>query len=242
MADLCFRYAGWEPPTRPPARRDFRAALQGDGIALIAEFKRGSPSRGPLAENADPAPTTRRYQEAGAAALSVLTESNFFGGQLADLVAARRASSLPALRKDFIIHPCQLVESSGREGPDAVLLIAAALTEGELRSLVELARILGQAPLVEVHDEAELDAALASGADLIGINNRDLRTFEVSLETTLRLRPRIPPGVTVVSESGIRSRGDVLRLVEAGVDAMLVGEALMTASDPASAIKALLGD
>jgi len=240
-AALRERHAGWEPPMAPPARRDFRKALRGSGIALIAEFKRRSPSRGELRAEADPAQVARCYQQAGAAALSVLTDSRFFGGTLADLWAARAATGLPVLRKDFLLEPCQLAESAGAEGPDAVLLIAAALRGEQLRSLRGLAQDCGQDALVEVHDEAELEAALESGADIIGINNRDLGTFEVSLETTLRLRPRIPSGLLVVSESGVYTRDDVRRLAEAGVDAVLVGEALMTAADPGAKLRELLG-
>lgn len=236
------RFSGWQPPAEPPARRDFPGALRGRGISLIAEFKRRSPSRGPLAEGADPARAARVYEEAGASALSVLTDGEFFGGSLSDLGAARSAAGLPTLRKDFIIDACQIAESAGPEGPDAVLLIAAALGEEQLRSLRELGERCGQAALVEVHDARELDRALASGARLVGINNRDLRTFEVSLETTLRLRPRVPAGTLVVAESGIGTRADVVRLREAGVDAMLVGEALMTAGDPAAKIRELLGE
>jgi indole-3-glycerol phosphate synthase len=236
------RYAQWRPPAAPPARRDLRAALSGPGIALIAEFKRRSPSKGELRANADPAQRARAYEGAGAAALSVLTDRGFFAGELEDLVAARSVVRLPTVRKDFLLEECQIAESAGPEGPDAVLLIAAALAGDQLRSLRQLAERCGQAALVEVHDQAELDQALESGAELIGINNRDLRTFEASLETTLRLRRRIPEGVVVVSESGIHSRDDVRRLGEAGVDAILVGEALMTADDPTAKIRELLGE
>jgi indole-3-glycerol phosphate synthase len=178
---------------------------------------------------------------AGATALSVLTDARFFGGTLEDLRAARAEVALPTLRKDFILDAAQLAESSGAEGPDCVLLIAAALRDSQLRSLRELARACGQEALVEVHDEAELDRALESGAEIIGINNRDLRTFAVSLDISLQLRPRVPAGIPVVAESGIRTADDVRRLAEAGVDAMLVGEALMTAADPAAKIAELLG-
>jgi indole-3-glycerol phosphate synthase len=237
------RFADWWPPTAPPQRRDFRAALQKSPgeIALIAEFKRRSPSKGELGVGRDPAEMARAYERAGAAAMSVLCDQQFFGGRLEDLLAARNAMGIPALRKDFIIDACQLAESADAEGPDAVLMIAAALTGEQLRSLRLLANQCGQAALVEVHDEPELDIALASGADIIGVNNRDLRTFEVSLETTLRLRKRIPEGVVVVAESGIHTRDDVLRLIDAGVEAMLVGEALMTADDPVAKAAELLG-
>lgn len=241
VAALRKRYAGWEAPAVPPVRRDFTGALRGPGIALIAEFKRRSPSRGLLAVNADPAQVARAYQKGGAAALSVLTDGTSFGGSLDDLAAARGAVTLPVLRKDFIIDRCQVAQSSCLEGPDALLLITAALEGGRLQSLRQLAADCGQSALTEVHDEAELDRALASGAEIIGINNRDLHTFEISLEVTLRLRPRVPAGLPVVAESGIHSRDDVLRLTDAGVDAILVGEALMTSGDPAGKIRELLG-
>lgn len=241
IAALRKRYAAWEAPAVPPVRRDFAGALRGPGIALIAEFKRRSPSRGLLAANADPTQVARAYQKGGAAALSVLTDETFFGGSLDDLAAARAAVWPPVLRKDFIMDRCQVAQSSGPEGPDALLLITAALEGDRLGSLRQLAADCGQSALVEVHDEAELDRALASGAEIIGINNRDLRTFEVSLEVTLRLRPRVPAGLPVVAESGIHSRDDVLRLADAGVDAILVGEALMASGDPAGKIRELLG-
>jgi indole-3-glycerol phosphate synthase len=257
------RYADWAPPSRPPARRGFaigrgvreprenerrlhEACAQpheprGQGIALIAEFKRRSPSRGEIRPGALPAEIVSAYQRGGAAALSVLTDRRYFGGSMEDLVAAREATNLPTLRKDFIIEPCQIAESSGPEGPDCVLLIAAALGVGELRELRELAAACGQEALVEVHDEDELGRALASGAGMIGINNRDLRTLRVSLDTTLRLRPLVPTGIPVVAESGIRRRDDVERLAEAGVDAILVGEALMAAPDAGAKVRELLG-
>ena len=237
------RFADWEPPAAPPARRAFADALRGagSGIALIAEFKRRSPSRGGIRPGALPAEIALAYQQAGATALSVLTDERYFGGSMNDLTAARNAVTLPVLRKDFVIDSSQIAESSGDEGPDCVLLIAAALSVGQLREMRELAARCGQEALVEVHDEVELDLALESGAAMIGINNRDLRTFEVHLETTLRLRPRVPAGVPVVSESGIRVRDDVERLADAGVDAMLVGEALMAAEDPRAKVRELLG-
>jgi indole-3-glycerol phosphate synthase len=241
IADLRARYGAWSSPATPPARRGFAAALRGDGIALIAEFKRRSPSRGGIRPEADPSLFAKVYQMAGATALSVLTDTRYFGGSLEDLRAARAEVALPTLRKDFILDAAQLAESSGAEGPDCVLLIAAALRDSQLRSLREIARACGQEALVEVHDEAELDRALESGAEIIGINNRDLRTFEVSLDISLQLRPRVPAGIPVVAESGIRTAEDVRRLAEAGVDAMLVGEALMTAADPAAKIAELLG-
>ena len=244
VAVLRGRFAGWTPPETPPARRDFRGALRRtDGrIALIAEFKRRSPSKGDLGVGRDPVAMVKEYERAGAAALSVLCDEVFFGGTLADVIAARGAVALPVLRKDFIIDESQIAESSGSDGPDALLLIAAALEGEQLGSLRNLAASCGQAALVEVHDEAELDRALGGGAEIIGINNRDLRTLAVSLETTLRLRRRIPAEVTVVAESGIHTRDDVARLRDAGVHAMLVGEALMTAPDVEAKVRELLGE
>ncbi len=245
------RHGDWSPPGQRPARRDFLAAIEGFPAGrrtethgtprLIAEFKRRSPSRGEIWPGAQPVALVRAYEGAGAAAVSVLTDERFFGGTLGDLVAARGGVEIPVLRKDFIIDEVQVAESCGPEGPDCLLLIAAALSVNRLRSLREVAARCGQPCLVEVHGEAELDKALESGAELVGINNRDLRTFEVSLETTVRLRPKVPEGVPVVAESGIQTREDVARLAGAGVDAMLVGEALMMAEDPARKIGELLG-
>ena len=240
IAELRRQYADWQPPQERPLRRAFAEALQGDRVSLIAEFKRRSPSRGEIRAGADVVEIARTYERGGAAALSVLTDEEFFGGALEDLRRARGALGLPVLRKDFILERCQIAESAGPEGPDCMLLIAAALETGQLRALRELAARCGQAALVEVHDEAELDRALESGAEIIGVNNRDLRTFEVSLDTTMRLRPRVPEGVLVVSESGIGTAGDVRRLADAGIDAVLVGEALMAADDAAAKIGELL--
>jgi len=240
IARLRERHRNWEAPAVAPKRRDFAGALRGHGISLIAEFKRSSPSRGDIRPGAGPAQTALLYQRGGAAALSVLTDERFFGGSLEDLRIARSAVSLPVLRKDFIIDPCQVAELAGPEGPDCLLFIAAALDIAQLRSLRALAAQCGQAALVEVHDEAELDRALESGAKIIGVNNRSLNTFAVSLETTLNLRPRIPHELPVVSESGIHSADDVRRLADAGVNAILVGEALMAAPDPAGKIRELL--
>ncbi len=248
IAALRKRYGKWTPPVTAPMRRGFVTAISRQEASvgtpapqLIAEFKRRSPSRGEIKAGADPVGIARLYEVAGAAAMSVLTDGPYFGGDIDDLRVAREAVALPVLRKDFIVDECQLAESSGPDGPDCVLLIAAALTTRELRSLRELAAQCGQAALVEVHDEEELERALESGAQIIGINNRDLKTFQVSLDTTLRLRPRVPAGIPVVAESGIRTAKDVQRLAEAGIDAMLVGEALMAAEDPAEKIRELLG-
>jgi indole-3-glycerol phosphate synthase len=240
IAPLRKRLADWAPPQDAPKRRAFAEALRGKGVSLIAEFKRRSPSRGDIRPGADPAEVARTYEGAGAAAMSVLTDEEFFGGSLDYLKRARGAARLPVLRKDFIIDRCQIAESAGFDGPDCLLLIAAALDDEALRDLRELAARCGQAALIEVHDEAEVERAVASGAEIIGINNRDLKTFQVSLDATLRLRPRIPEGLLVVSESGIHTADDVRRLADAGVDAMLVGEALMSAEDPGRKIEELL--
>jgi indole-3-glycerol phosphate synthase len=240
IAPLRERCADWAPPQEAPKRRPFAGALRGEGVSLIAEFKRRSPSRGDIRPGADPAAMARAYERAGAAAMSVLADERFFGGSLEDVGRARGAARLPVLRKDFIVDRCQIAESAGPDGPDCLLLIAAALDDGALRALRELAAECGQEALAEVHDEVEVERALGSGAEIIGINNRDLKTFEVSLDTTLRLRRRIPEGLPVVSESGIHSADEVRRLADAGVDAMLVGEALMAAEDPVRKIEELL--
>jgi indole-3-glycerol phosphate synthase len=219
-------------------RRDFRAALTQSAPAMIAEIKRASPSQGVIAPDLDPARSARAYAAGGAAALSVLTDERFFRGSLADLRTARAAVSLPVLRKDFTIDPLHVLEAAA-SGADAILLIAAILTARELRDLRELAEQYGMAALVEAHDDRELDAAIASGAAIVGVNNRDLRTFDVKLETCLRLAERIPAGLVRVAESGIHSREDVRRLRDAGYDAFLIGEHLMRSPDPTEALRAL---
>jgi indole-3-glycerol phosphate synthase len=207
-------------------------------IAVIAEFKRRSPSAGRLREDADVVEIARAYERGGADALSVLTEGPNFGGSLEDLRAARAACGLPVLRKDFIVDRYQLYEARVA-GADAVLLIVAALSASELAALRADARGLGLDVLVEAHDAAELHVALDEGADLIGINNRDLRDFSVDVERTFALLREIPPGVTVVSESGIVDAEQLARLQAAGVAAVLVGESLMRASRPEEALRAL---
>lgn len=219
--------------------RDFRAALTANAPAIIAEIKKASPSRGVLADSYDPPAIARAYASGGAAALSVLTDRDYFQGSLADLEAARAAATLPALRKDFTLDEAHVLEAAAH-GADAVLLIAAILEENELRRLRELAARYGMAALVEVHDAAELEAAIGSGAEIIGVNNRDLRTFEVALDTSLRLAEQIPAGIIKVAESGIHSRADMVRLQQAGFQAFLVGEHLMRSADPAAALRALL--
>ena len=221
------------------ARRDFQQALAAHPPAVIAEVKKASPSKGLLAEDFRPASIARAYEEGGAAALSVLTDEKYFQGTLADLEQARAAVALPVLRKDFTIDEAHVVEAAAH-GADAILLIAAILTEDEMRRFRERAEEFGLAALVEVHDGAELEPALASGARIVGVNNRNLHTFEVSLDTSLRLAERIPDGVLRVAESGIRTADDVRRLSEAGFQAFLVGERLMKSRDPAGALRALL--
>ncbi|MEP0847404.1 MAG: indole-3-glycerol phosphate synthase TrpC [Phycisphaerae bacterium] len=222
------------------APRDFAAALRGEGFAAIGEIKRRSPSRGVLRTDLVAAELARTYERAGAAALSVLTDETFFGGSESDLRAARAAVRLPVLRKDFIIDSYQVYEARAM-GADAVLLIVRILDHGALRDLHALTAELGLAALVEVHDERELERAAAVGARLIGVNNRDLDTLAVSLDTCLRLRPRIPAGCIAVAESGIARRADVERLERAGYDAMLVGESLVSSADPAAKLAELLG-
>lgn len=223
------------PPTRP-----FRQSLTGDSIKLIAELKKASPSKGLLCPNFEPAKLAREYEASGAAAISVLTEQNFFQGSLDYLELVKSVTkNLPVLRKDFIIDRYQLYEARAY-GADAALLIVAALTELELKAFIKEANDLSLAPLVEVHNLMELNIALESGANLIGINNRDLKTFKVDLETTFQLIKLIPEDKIVVSESGINNRHDLEQLAQAGVDAVLVGESIVTAADPGAKIKELI--
>jgi indole-3-glycerol phosphate synthase len=219
--------------------RGFRAGLMRPGVQAIAEIKRSSPSAGTLRASADPAAIAILYEKAGAAALSVLTEPHFFHGALVDLEAARTAAALPVLRKDFTIDGWQLAEARA-SGADAALLIVAALGP-ETRRLLEIGRGYGLDMLVEVHDEAELDIALAAGADLVGINNRDLTRFSIDLAVTERLRPLIPAGIAVVAESGMEKRADVARMAALPVDAVLIGSALMRAENPGAMLAELLG-
>jgi indole-3-glycerol phosphate synthase len=223
------------PPVRPLAE----ALARPDRVSVIAEHKRRSPSRGAIREDLAPADVARRYEAAGAAALSVLTEEAFFGGRLAHLEEVRAATALPVLRKDFVLDPWQVWEARA-SGADAVLLIAAALADAHLSALLATAREAGLDALVEVHDRGELDRALAAGSRIVGVNSRDLRTLAVSLDTALALAPAIPDDVVAVAESGIRTGADVRRLRDAGFDAFLVGEHLMKAPDPGEALKRLL--
>ena len=242
LADLKARVAGLSQPL------DFPAALRRPGVQVIAEIKKASPSRGVMAPELDPVETARAYAAGGAAAVSVLTEEPHFQGRL-DFLPRIKAGldgstgpegGPPLLRKDFILDPYQVYESRAYQA-DALLLIVAALGQEELCDLIGLSSELGLHCLVEVHDRPEVHRALEAGAQVIGINNRDLRTFETSLNTTRLVRPAVPEGRTVVSESGIGSREDVIHLAGWGVDAILVGEALVTAQDPGAELRALLG-
>ena len=228
---------------RLPPPRGFRAALAaavvpGAGPAVIAEVKRRSPSKGALVEDLDPGRLARRYAAGGATCLSVLTDGEFFGGSPADLAAAREACGLPVLRKDFTVSALDVVDAR-LMGADAVLLIVAALEDPVLAELHTLARDLGLDVLVEVHDEAELERALRVGADLVGVNQRDLVTFAVDTERALRMAGHLPQGVVRVAESGIRGPADAARLAGAGYHAVLVGESLVTSPDPEAAVRAL---
>jgi indole-3-glycerol phosphate synthase len=222
-----------------PARGFARALRAGRGPRVIAEFKRASPSKGEIRAGADPVEIARRYESGGAVALSVLTDRRFFKGDLDDLRRARAAVRLPVLRKDFTIDPLQLLEARAA-GADAALLIVAALSDSQLRELLACARDVSLDALVEVHDESELERALAHGADLIGINNRDLRDFKTDVAVTRALLP-LAEGRTVVSESGLDSAETLCALEAEGASAFLIGEALMRAVDPAVALRRLRG-
>lgn len=223
------------------APRGFRARLVGgEGLRVVAELKRRSPSRGEIRPDLDPVACAKELESAGAACLSVLTDARFFGGDLELLGAVRRAVALPLLRKDFVVDAYQVDETRARGG-DAVLLIAAALAPAELADLRRRALELGLDALVEVHDADELGTALDAGADLVGINNRDLRSFEVDLGVTERLAPCVPPGVVVVAESGIFTHDQAQRLRSAGAHAFLVGESLMREADVGQALRKLRG-
>lgn len=222
------------------APRGFRVALQGgEGASLIAEIKRATPSQGVLDATLDAREMATNYEAGGAAAISVLTEPRFFSGSLDDLVAAHSVTSLPILRKDFVIDEWQITESRAA-GADAVLLIVRCI-QGDLSVFVDSCRALGMDALVEVFDEGDLERALAAGADLIGINHRDLETFEVYPERTEKLLPSIPEGITTVSLSGVTLRSEVIACQEAGASAVLVGTSLVRASDPAQKLRELLG-
>ncbi|HEY0251375.1 MAG TPA: indole-3-glycerol phosphate synthase TrpC [Kofleriaceae bacterium] len=224
--------------------RPFRAVLHrpaGAAVRVIAEIKRASPSAGPIRPGADPAEIAREYAAGGATALSVLTDKTYFDGDLAFLGVARRSCNLPLLRKDFIIDPLQIAEARAA-GADAVLLIAAAFPAGDVRlsDCVLVAAGLGLDALVEVHDEAELEQALAARANLIGVNHRDLKTFTIDMSLTERIAKKVPAGTVLVAESGIKTADDVKRLGDAGAHAVLVGEAMMRAPSPGAALRELL--
>ena len=221
------------------ARHDFARALSGAGLKLIAEVKKASPSRGILCPDFDPPTLARTYAQNGAAAVSVLTEVNHFQGSLEYLETIRREVGIPLLRKDFIFDEYQIYETAAY-GADALLLVTAILDREQLERLLALSHDLGLACLVEVHNENEIEKTLLAGADIIGINNRDLDTFSVDIDTTRRPRPLIPEGKIVVSESGINTRKDIIKLNEWGINAVLVGEALVTADDIPSKMKELL--
>lgn len=224
------------PPTRSLAAALRRPA--GEPVRILAEVKRASPSAGPIRPGADPAAIAREYAEAGAAAISVLTDQRYFDGQLRFVTAVRAAVDLPVLRKEFVIDRYQLLEARAA-GADAALLIVAALDDARLAELMSVATELGLDALVEVHDQHEAERAAAAGARLIGVNHRNLADFTIDLELSSRLRPALPAEVVMVGESGIRSAADVARLGEAGVDAVLVGEQLMRAPSPGAALREL---
>jgi indole-3-glycerol phosphate synthase len=218
--------------------KDFAAALRRPGLAVIAEMKRRTPSMGVLTSDYRPERLAEKYTAGGAAALSVLTQEASFGGALEHVREARAHTGLPILRKDFITDAYQMLEARAA-GADAVLLIVAALAESQLRELIAAAARQGLAALVEVHDESEAETAVRAGAKLVGVNHRDLRTFEVDLGLTERLRPNIPEDVLLVAESGIHGAADAMRMRLAGASAVLVGEMLMRAPDPAASIREL---
>lgn len=235
LRDL-MRQADLAPPTL-----DFIAALRsGPPIRLIAEVKKASPSKGVIRQDFDPVAIAQCYEQAGAHCISVLTDQSYFQGSLSHLSSIRPQVRTPLLRKDFIVHPYQVFEARVA-GADAILLIAECLSRQELRGLYQLARELGMAALVEVYERANLDNVLNTGTELIGINNRNLKTFEVDLEHTIRLRQQIPTDKIVVGESGISSRQDALLLQQSNIQAMLVGESLMRQPDISLAVKQLLG-
>jgi indole-3-glycerol phosphate synthase len=226
-----------------PAPRDFARALERAADQarpnVIAEFKRASPSAGVIRKNADPPAIASEYEAAGAAAISVLTEEDFFDGALAHLTAVRARVGVPVLREDFVVDPWQLLEARAA-GADAVLLIVAALTDAELAALLLRTYDLGMAALVEIHDDAEAERAVAAGARIIGVNHRNLATLEMDMGLFARIRPRLPAGTITVAESGLRTLADVRRMAEAGADAILVGEALMRQPSPGAALAELL--
>lgn len=227
-----------EAAALPPARHFAEALVRPNRLGVIAEVKRRSPSKPTLALNLNPAALAVAYEQGGASALSVLTDSEFFGGSPDDLRAAREASSLPVLRKDFTVCRKDVIDAR-LMGADAVLLIAAALGADELRDFVALSARIGLDALVEVHDEREAEAALCAGAEIIGVNQRDLRSFEVDTDRAVRVAASLPPGCVRVAESGIAGPDDARRLADAGFDAVLVGETVVTSSDPEATVASL---
>jgi indole-3-glycerol phosphate synthase len=219
--------------------RGFSVSLRQPGVSVIAEFKRRSPSGGPIRPDATPADIAAAYASAGAAALSVLTDSDYFGGSSADLVETRSATPLPVLRKDFVVDPYQVYEASSI-GADAVLLIVRALADAELRQLLELSAQLGLDALVETHSADEVRRALDAGASLLGVNNRDLDTLVTDVTLAPRLRPLVPPQCVFVAESGVSTPDQITALADAGVDAVLIGEALLRAPDPGARLRELV--
>ncbi len=229
-----------EAMAQPPARGFAAALADVEGLAVIAEVKRASPSKGALHPDLDPAAFAAAYETGGATCLSVLTDTNWFHGSVADLQAARAATALPVLRKDFTVSEADVCDARTM-GADAVLLIAAALDDGELAAFHALGVEVGLSVLVEVHDEPELERALAAGAILVGVNQRDLVTFAVDTTRAVRMAPQIPAGVVRVAESGVRGPDDARRLADAGYDAVLVGESVVTSREPSAAVAALRG-
>ncbi len=221
-----------------PKPRDFAAALGKPGLGVIGEVKRASPSKGPLRPDLDAAATAARYESGGCVAISVLTDGPHFAARPDDLPTVRRAVSVPVLRKDFLIADYQIWEARAM-GADALLLIVAALDQSTLHDLVALTHHLGMEALVEVHNEEEVAIALECGARVVGINNRDLHSFRVDLDTTSRLRPLIPEGIVVIAESGIKGPDDAARVRALGIDAVLIGEALVTAKEPAALVQSI---
>ncbi len=241
LGDPADRVAAWrEAAAARQDRRDFTEALAGPRLSVIAEVKRRSPSAGSLDEGLVPADLARDYAAGGAAALSVLTEPDHFHGSLDDLARAREACHLPVLRKDFVLHPAQVWEAAAA-GSDAVLLITAVLDDATLAAALAEAEVARLAVLVEVHDEGEARRVAAAGAPLVGVNNRDLATFRVDLGTAERLRELLPDGAVTVAESGISTPEAAARMAAAGYDAVLVGEALVRAADPAALLRDLRG-
>ena len=236
LPDVALKIAAQK--VEPP--RDFAGALSRNGFNIIAELKKASPSRGVIRAQYDPASLAPGLEAAGAAALSILTEEDFFSGSLADLKAARKVAQIAILRKDFIIDPWQVWEARAA-GADSFLLITAILADDLLRELLELGRSLHMEPLVEVHSREEIDRAIGAGARIIGVNNRDLRTFDVRVETSFELVEAIPEDCIAVSESGLRTHEDLIRLRNAGFDAFLIGEHLMKEADPSVLLRELLG-